>query len=243
LYICANEERKTVKKVTAIKRFWILLAAISVVAVACQTDNVGDEPAVKPENHDVELSVSLAQTRTSLGDKDSEGIYPLYWSEEDRIVVNGALSEAVAIDENNASKARFVVKSELKYPYNITYPYIASTTAERAIVEFPAEQNYAEGTFSSESAPMCGYIESGKEVSLSHLAAILRLPIKASDDGAVLDRVVVTSCSGAKISGEFVVNCKSATIAATDHASSVVTYSLPDNYIAKSTVGLKDTIT
>ena len=215
---------------------YLLLCVVAVFAiVGCNPDNVVDDNEGVTEPTDVELMVSLAQTRTSLGEKGGDGIYPLYWCEGDKIVVNGLLSEEVVVSEGDSSLAKFVVKSAPKHPYHITYPYSASTTADRAIVEFLAEQSHVEGTFASGSAPMCGYVESGNKVALSHLATILRLPVKAVDESVVLKKIVVTSLSGAKLSGEFVVDCKEATITATTNASNVITYYLPDNYALSTT--------
>lgn len=211
------------------KRYILLLATIALAVVGCKTD---DEPTLPK---DVELSVSLAQTRTSLGDKGANSIYPLYWCEGDKIVVNGLLSEEVVVSEGDSSLAKFVVKDTPSYPFHITYPYSASTTADNAVVEFLAEQSYVDGTFASGSVPMCGYVESGNNVTLSHLASILRFPVKAAEEGVVLKKLVVTSLSGAKIAGEFAVDCKGASIAATDNASNVVTYSLPDNFTLSTT--------
>ena len=212
------------------KRYFPLFVLLLLAVVGCSPDNVVENNGATAEPGDLELVVSLAQTRTSLGDKGTDGIYPLYWSEDDKIVVNGSLSEAIAINGENTSSAKFIVKSSPTAPYHITYPYCASTTVDKAVVEFLAEQSYVEGTFASGSVPMCGYAESGNEVTLSHLSSILRLPVKAVDEGVVLKKIVVTSLSGAKLSGEFEVDCKGATLTATDNASNVVTYLLPDNF-------------
>ena len=216
------------------KRYLLLFVTILLAVVGCKNDDIVEEKAEPAVTSDVELSVTLEQTRTVLGDKGTNGIYPLYWSEGDKIVVNGLLSEEVRVSEGDSSLARFLVKSVVA-PYHITYPYCTSTTADKAVVEFSAEQSYVEGTFASGSVPMCGYLESGNRVTLSHLSTILRLPIKATSEGTVLKKVVVTSLSGAKISGEFNVKCKSTTISATDKSSNVVTYLLPEKYTLSTT--------
>ena len=109
----------------------------------------------------------MADTRISLGGKVGEN-YPLFWDESDKIVVNGILSDGVQIDKDNKSKAVFTVNSEIEYPFSITYPYAESTSAETAVVEFPAEQSYAEGSFAAGYFPMCGYAEkSGGTVTLT----------------------------------------------------------------------------
>ncbi len=213
------------------KKLIQLLALVLLLAVSCQTDQTVDN-TIGEENGTI-LSISLESTKISLGNKGNNGIYPIYWNEGDRIVANGELSDEVKIDSDNKSVAKFQFTSiSLTHPYRITYPYCASTTAEQPIVEFPSVQNYTEGSFEVGSAPMCGYAETGSDaIALSHLAATLRFPVKAVADNIVLDRVVITSTSDAKISGEFAVDCKSAITTATDKASNVLTYNLPDNFV------------
>ena len=217
------------------KNFIHLFALLSFILVGCQTDTLSDA-ALGAGDANV-LNVSLGQTRVSLGAKGSDGIYPLYWSEGDKIVVNGIQSAEAQIDAANKASAKFsFAESTLSYPYNITYPYCVSTTAEKAVVEFPAKQIYTEGTFSANSVPMCSYVENaGKGIVLDYLATILHFTVKTDAEGVVLDRVVITSTSGAKLSGEFEVNCQSATITATDNSESVVTYELPDNFTLSTT--------
>ena len=202
----------------------ILLAFISCFAIGCQSDITTD---VASSESGVVLSVSLENTRVALGDKTGT-TYPAYWSEGDRLVVNGTQSEVAEIDAMNRSKAifRFSEGATLSYPFNITYPYCA--TAE-SMVEFPTDQNYVEGSFEAGTAPMCGYVATkSDDVKLSHLATILHFPVKAKNEGVILDRVVVTSQN--KIAGVFEVDCKSPTISATESCGNVVTYLLPDNF-------------
>ena len=210
------------------KRLFSIICTIAVFfATACQADKSFDSTI---ENNSNTITVSLEHTRTSLGAKYND-IYPVYWSEGDRLVVNGALSEAAQIDESNRSIAKFKVESSVTYPLSTVYPYSPSTTAEKPIVEFPAEQTYTENGFASGYAPMCGYAtKSGEALSLSHLSTILRFPVKAALEGVVLDKVVITSTSGSKISGEFAVDCASAVITPTATAKNSITYTLPANY-------------
>ena len=211
------------------KRIIPIICAIAMIAtMACQDDKGFDSTISNEENV---VSVSLEQTRTSLGSKDNNGVYPLYWSEGDCIVVNGELSEAAQIDNENRASAKFRVESSISYPLSIVYPYSASTTAEKPIVEFPAEQTYTKNSFADGYAPMCGYsAKSSSRVTLSHLAAVLRFPIKASFDDVVLEKVIITSTSGSKIAGEFAVDCTNATLSATQNTENSITYSLPANY-------------
>lgn len=207
------------------KRVFGILLLLSALFAGCQRDNTTDILAGVGDC----LIVSLAETRTSLGEKEGT-TYPLYWSEGDCIVINGIKSQTAQINTNNQASASFELGGVVEYPYSITYPYCESTSAEQAIVVFPAKQSYVEGTFSSEAAPMCGYVKSGNSVALNHLATVLRLPIRASESGLELTKVVVTSISGAKIAGEFAVDCATATITPCEGAKNSITYSLPKKF-------------
>ena len=180
------------------------------------------------------LSISLEPSRTSLGDKKTDNTYPVFWSEGDRIAINGTASERAVIDPSNKSVATFTVASTIGEPYHITYPYTEGLSASKVV--FPAEQSYAEGTFAAGAAPMCGYVASkGDEVQLKHLAGVLRLPVKAAKEGVTLEKVVITSLNGTKLSGEFEVDCINATIAASATATDHITYTLPSNFALSTT--------
>ena len=212
-----------------IKKLWTLFLAL--LLCSCQTDPTTDNPLLG-ENAS-SLTISLSPTRTSLGDKTND-TYPVTWSEGDRIGVNGVSSADADINTDDASRASFELDAVVNYPLHITYPYCASTSAESAIVLFMAEQNYAEGSFSQGSAPMCGYVANAQDkITLKHLATILKLPIKG--EGIVLDKVVVTTIDNAKLAGEFAVDCTSATLTAESDAVSSVTYTLPKGFTLSST--------
>ena len=163
------------------KNLLLISALLSMLFVGCQTDTLVDDGVMADGT--TTLTVSTSVTRTYLGEKVGD-VYPVYWSENDRIAVNGVQSESAIIDVEDATTAQFAINASVKYPYSITYPYIASTSAAAPKVLFPAEQNYVAGTFASGDAPMCGYVSSDNgKVMLNHLAGVLRLPIKAKSEG------------------------------------------------------------
>ena len=83
---------------------------------------------------------------------------------------------------------------------------------------------------------MCGYVaETGGRVELKHLAGVLRFPVVASAEGVVLQKIVVTSTTGTKLSGVFAVNCATAVVTPTEQTQSVVTYTLPANFLLSTT--------
>ena len=208
-----------------------LFFLIAICIVGCHADDTATSSTATAEPSNI-IYASIAQTRTSIGSKVGD-IYPVYWSEEDRIVVNGVLSGKVAIDENDPSKATFAINPTPAFPLHITYPYCDATTAEEPVVEFSAEQTYTEGSFSIGAAPMCGYTESSNDVTLSHLASILRFPIKAKNEGIIMKKVVVTADTA--IAGKFKVDCQNTTIEPTEQSKNCIVYTLPSNFALSTT--------
>ena len=213
------------------KKLLLLLAVAGFFAVGCQNDNTSDNAVNVGDG--ATLTISLPQTRTSLGRKVGD-TYPVYWSEGDKIVVNGTLSEEVKINPEDKTLASFGFSNGLpSTPYHITLPYCSATSAEQPVVEFPAEQEYVEGTYAVGSVPMCGYLAGGNNrIALNHLATILRVPVKAKFDGAALEKVVLTAENS--VAGEYNVDCQNAAITATESVGNVVTYTLPANFTLSS---------
>ncbi len=210
----------------------LILGVIALFALSACVKS-GDDFAL--ENNITTVSISLEHSRTSLGNKTDE-TYPVYWSEGDKIAINGKGSGEASIKADNRAYAEFKFDSSISLPFNITYPYTERSTAKQPQVVFPAEQRYTEGTFATESAPMCGYTTRQSNIQLRHLAGILRLPVKAAKEGVALEKVVVTSATDFKLSGVFDVDCTTATITPTEECSNVVTYTLPDAFTLSTTL-------
>lgn len=210
-----------------------LLSFVSSICIALLASCSPDTPdsTTNGSQYATSLSVSIASTRTLLGDKDKESnTYPVFWSENDRIVVNGVESEPAVIDLEKANYATFNFKDSCSKPYHITYPYYSATTASNPKVEFPTEQSYSDEYPSAANMPMCGYSESeSDDITMKHLSGIFRFSIKAYEENTVLKKIVLTSSEN-KISGEFAVNCKNATLSLSKNSSNVITYTLPSNF-------------
>ena len=206
------------------KFLFILTTLLTLFFVGCQTDTT--DSVVTGDSR--LLTISIAPTRTHLGDK-VDSTYPVYWSEGDKIAANGMESASAEIKADNAAVAQFSFASSLSYPCHITYPYCSTTSAAAPKVAFPAEQSYVEDTFAC--APMCAYVNSSSQrIEMKHLSSVLRFPVKASKSGVVLTKVVITATNGQGIAGEFNVDCSKASLTATEGATNAVTYSLPANF-------------
>ena len=199
------------------KRYTLCTLLSALLFVACQTDYTADLGL----NGDgtTTLTITTAKTRTYLGAKEGDS-YPVYWSEGDRIVVNGNLSEEAVIDNNNPSSAQFTIDAVLSYPLSILY-----TDGSTDSALFPSEQLYELNSIKSGYAPMYGYVTSqSSTIQLKHLAGILRFPIKAANVGTTLKSISIKSDSGEAISGNFAVDCSNGTISATQSCESEIIY-------------------
>ena len=188
----------------------IFLAVAALVAVSCTTD-VTEDLGVAVGGQTT-LTFSLEESRTQLGEK-ADGLYPLYWSAEDQLSVNGVASAALAAEEAGKASAQFTFEGALNYPYSVVYP--ASNANE---VTFLASQNYTEGTFCAGAAPMYGYAESvGSAIQMHNLAGVLRFAIS----GEVTLSSIVVSAEDANLAGTFAVDCATGALTAVATSNSV----------------------
>ena len=206
----------------------VIVGLIAILFCSCQTDT-----NLYYQDDSTSITISLDSPRISLDPKKGE-IYPMRWNEGDRIVVNGNQSQEAEIDPTNEQRALFQFNETLQYPYNITYPYTSTTSAKTPKVVVPTVQQYTEGTFAPESVPMCGYVTSKNEkIVLKNLVGLLKFSLVGNN--TILDRVVITSTDGVKLSGEFEVNCNAGTMKACQNSTNSITYTLPDNFTLSTT--------
>ncbi len=189
-------------------KLFVAVAALF-AGFSCVTD-VTEDLGVKVGGQTT-LTISLEESRTQLGEK-ADGVYPLYWSEGDKISINGVESSAVPADVAGATAAEFTFDGVLNHPYNVVYP--ASTANE---VTFPAIQSYVAGTFAAGTAPMYGYAEAvGSAIQMHHLAGALRLDVAGT---ATLSSVVVVAENGS-LSGTYTVDCATGELVAKEGSTS-----------------------
>ena len=185
---------------------------------ACTTDTTEELGVQVNGAAQTEIVLSLEESRTQLGEK-VDGVYPLYWSEGDKIAVNGVASAEVSADYVGAAAAKFVV-SGVTHPYHIVYPAPAEGVAAVAEgcypVVFPATQSYVAGNIDGNAAVMYGYAEEGTTPTLTHLTGVLRFAVKGQ---VTLASLTVTSESGA-LAGSFDVNCATGVLTAQEGSTS-----------------------
>ena len=202
------------------KRYLLGALLCALTLVGCQTDETIDN---LNGDSTTTITVSTATTRTYLGAKEGD-TYPIYWSEGDRIVVNGNVSDEGIINAQNPTSAQFTVNAVLDYPRSIIYTRDYSTDNSNCVV-FPGEQLYEANSIKSGYAPMYGYVASqNSNIQLKHLAGILRFPIKAEMSGTMLQSITIKSDNGEALSGLFAIDCSNGKISATQNCESEILY-------------------
>ena len=203
-------------------------AALLFAGFACTTDATEDLGVQLNGAGQTEIILSLEESRTQLGEK-ADGVYPLYWSEGDKIAVNGVVSNEVPADAVGAAAATFTLNGTLAYPYNVIYPAPAENVEAVAEgcypVVFPTTQEYKAGNIDGNAAAMYGYAEEGAAPALHHLTGVLRFAVKGE---VTLSELVVKAQSGA-IAGTYDVNCATGELTAqAGSISDTVTMSFGD---------------
>lgn len=190
----------------------------AIFAFACTTDTTEDLGVNLAVDQTI-INISLEESRTHIGDKDGDE-YPLYWSEGDRIAVNGIASEAIGAAAHGKKSAQFTINAALEHPLDIVYPApaegVVAPEGMRAVT-FQPIQNYTKGSFANGAAPMYAHVEAnGDAIALNHLAGVLS--IAPMGEGVTLSAIAVEAESG-KLAGNFDLDCT--TGALTAHADAV----------------------
>ncbi|MBO7219624.1 MAG: hypothetical protein J6V21_00350, partial [Alistipes sp.] len=179
------------------------------------------------------LSVGIANSeelRTQLGAWGESG-YPMYWSNGDKISVNGVESNALVLEEGEKSvEAEFGFGESLSTPYCIAYP-----AAVAGQVKFAANQSHANNTtFGDNVAAMWGYSENGEGVTLQHLTGVLKIGVVA--DGSLGEKNLVyaqvSTIDRAPIAGDFKFDFANGKLGeATATATEVISYSFGEGVL------------
>jgi len=212
------------------KVFNIFIALVTLAAISCTADTTNDCITTTNEGT-TSLSLSLNSFRTHIGEK-IDGEYPLSWSENDKISINGVASEALTTQLGaNTPNATFIFnQEEFQAPYFIAYP----ATHTNNQVTFAAAQTHKDNSsFGGNAAVMYGYGNDLNGITLEHLTTILRIGIKGT---ATLSNVRISTIDRKPIAGDFEVTFESdeesgetkIELTPTDSATELITYSFAD---------------
>lgn len=161
------------------------------------------------DNQDLVLHAGLVsvQSKTWL---DSEGsgenlTRKVYWSDGDRINVNGQNSLPISVPEGmKVGEADFHLRS-VDGPYNVIYPHdiVMDETYDeegKITINLSSTQTYHPTTFASGSAVMYAYSET-EDVSLKNLCAAVRVNLIGK--AAVSSAILVSESSDAPLCGTY----------------------------------------
>ncbi|MBO4340446.1 MAG: calcineurin-like phosphoesterase C-terminal domain-containing protein [Bacteroidales bacterium] len=177
------------------------LSALIVAAASCSTELVPET-----EGEFTVISVNLAETKTTLG-PSAEGKRKVYWTDGDRMSLNGTASNPLSGVAPEAESADFVFPGVISAPYNLLYP--ASFYKNASTVTLPSSQAFAAGTVATNTAPLSGYAaDAGDPVSLGHLCSIVQLNIKKDPSVAVgtIEKVSFKGNADEQVCGDFTID-------------------------------------
>ncbi len=196
------------------KIFMALVVAL--VTFSCVTDTTEDLGANVGAAGQTEITLSLEESRTQLGEKAGD-LYPVFWSEGDKISVNGVESNAAAIASNRAV-ATFSVSGVVGTPYCIAYP--AAPAGQVLFAEKQAHTNNT--TFASGVTTMYGYSEEGFGIAMKHLTGILKIGVVGN---AKLAMAQISTADRAPIAGAFAIDYTTGEVTPTADSKPFVEYS------------------
>lgn len=200
----------------------VLPMAVLAVAVSCSRIPESDQDNRNVTIIGVSAPSSVARvSRTYMGDSD-EGKRPVYWSEGDRLSLNGTESEPLSGVTAGQRAANFTFPGVIGTPYRILYP--SRFYKDASTITLPGTQTFAEGTYAPNTAPLCAYAENGSDpIVMNHLTATVHLSLK-KDAGVSASNLVSVRFKGndsEQVCGDFTIDYQNATITPTGEGSEV----------------------
>ncbi len=141
-------ENEAMKNISNILKFAAFAAIVS-VAFSCTREEI-EAPAPSGEKFTLEVSLE-PQLKTTLGASDGSGERKVYWSNGDKIAINGVASEPLSglADETQSTLFTFgeTESAMISAPYNVVYPASIVTVSNYDNVTLPYVQTYETGGF------------------------------------------------------------------------------------------------
>lgn len=198
----------------------ILFVVLSMTLASC----VQTQEAVS--YHDgqvVTLTAPDGQTKTMLGDVDGYKV-PVYWSQGDRINVNGVTSSPLNVgDGQRLSKAEFLLNN-VALPYTVIYPaeiYSGLNQEGKLVLEIPQQQDYVPGSFAQGADILFGTSSEEGPVVMNHLCGTVKLSL-TDEEGSIVEKLTLTSLSeGCPLSGTFVLDAETSTLTCEEGFNSI----------------------
>ena len=169
-------------------------------------DSVEQEPSVIEQGDGVfSLTLASPQTKTVFGDKVGS-TYPKYWSEGDKICVNGTESLALeAGDGAGTSTATFRFSTSIAAAeYNVVYPSSAYDGGTGKVT-IKAAQSAAAGAFDPASDIILGHGDNPANITLTNAVAYLKIRLTQGDYGNFGVKTIKVESADKMLNGAFAV--------------------------------------
>ena len=166
--------------------------------------------------------ISVVETKTWLDSEGGGSPLKVYWSNGDKILVNGQISSGVDVPPGEkVSKAEFSFRS-ISAPFNAFYPAEAVKAVKEdgtLEIHIPEVQAYSPTTFANGCALLYGHAESGDKIDLKNLCAAIKVNLK---DAASAEISSVSLYSpGLPIAGEFLLNPETGTFTPSEGTNTI----------------------
>lgn len=191
-----------------------------------------EETGVEGESVSLHLvSASGEFSKTWLDLSGGGATLPVYWSDGDRVSVNGVGSSALSIGwGEKVSEADFKVRN-VEAPFHLLYPAesCSSYSAGGVMgVRIPDHQAWEGSSFACRSALLYGYAENAEQrIELKNLCGAVRVTLKDALGLNVIQALTLTSLGSEPISGDFSLDVKSGALTAVS-GSGVLTMDFPE---------------
>lgn len=184
--------------------FGAVVSMAMIVPTGCQRAETPEQPG---DGEVTVISVAVpGQGKTYMGELVNNK-RKIYWSNGDRISVNGTASNALSGIEPGTSSTTFVIPGVQTAPFNVLYP--AAFYKDATTITLPATQSFEDGTIATDTAPMSAYIDDlDAPANLKHMCAIVKLSVK-KDDGITpssIKKVTFRGNAGEQVSGDFTID-------------------------------------
>ena len=163
----------------------------------------------------LKAGITATFTRTWLDSESGGTALRVYWSDGDRVNVNGQNSAPISVgDGQKVSDAEFLLRSVIP-PYNVIYPagiVTSDTYVDGAIpISIPTRQDYVSGSFGNGAAALYGYAATDEApVSMKNLCAGVRVKLWG-DSSILIDDAILTS-STTPVAGRYTLKPEDGTL-------------------------------
>ena len=198
---------------------------VALFAFACATDPTEDLGAKVGTENQTTLTLSLEESRTHINGQVGEE-YPLYWSENDKISVNGVESEPLSKEQAGKSAATFIVSGN-HTTYNIAYPAAAADQ----VIFAKTQVHVGNTSFGSNVSTLYGVGSKEEGVTLHHLTGILKFGVTGS---ATLSHAQISTIDRTPIAGAFDIDFATGNVTPSKEAVSTINYSFGEEGVQLS---------